>query len=88
MPHKNDLDLGRDLVFRLVDAQARRLAHAVHTVFRHRGAYQEFKPILDRQGLLQRWYDFEASAIHWALQGWTQENGLAIAGPSPATPKG
>ena len=82
VPHKNDLDLGRDLVFRFVDAQAPRLAHAVHTGFRHRGAYQEFKLILDRQGLLQRWYDFEAAAIHLALQGWTQENGLVVGGVS------
>ena len=81
MPHKNELDLGRDLVFAFVDTQAPRVAEAVHAAFLQRGAYAKFKAILDRGGLLQSWYDYEAAATRSALERWAKENGLAVGGP-------
>jgi hypothetical protein len=86
MPHKNDLDLGRDVVFAFVDSEAPQLATAVHAAFRKRGAYAKFKEILDREGMLQSWYDYEAAAIRLALTNWALEQGLVVQDPSRETP--
>lgn len=76
MPHKNDLALGRELVFGFVDAEAPQLAEQVHAAFRQKGAYGKFKTMLERAGLLERWYAFEAAATRTALLRWAKENGF------------
>jgi hypothetical protein len=78
MPHKNDLDLGRELVFEFVDSEAAQIADQVRSAFRHKGAYGKFKSILERAGLLKRWYDFESSAKKARLLCWAEENGFVV----------
>jgi hypothetical protein len=82
VPHKNDLDLGRALVFEFVETEAPRVAAAVQAAFRQRGAYSKFKAILERESLLQRWYEYEAAATRSALERWALENGLVVNGSS------
>lgn len=78
MPHKHDFDLGRALVFDFVDVEAPHLAEPVHATFRRKGAYGRFKTILERAGMLERWYAFEKAATHAALRRWAEENGFVV----------
>jgi len=79
VPHKNELNLGRELVFQFVENEAPRIETQVGAVFRQRGAYSKFKSILERSGLLQRWYEYESAATRSALERWAKENGLVVA---------
>jgi hypothetical protein len=46
VPHKNELGLGRRLVFDFVDQELPRDADAVSDFFRRRGAYARLKALL------------------------------------------
>ena len=48
----------------------------VQEIFSRRGAYARFKDLLERRGLLQRWYEYESDAEREALKVWCQENGI------------
>jgi hypothetical protein len=76
VPHKNDLDLGRDLVFSFVNAAAPDLDEQVREIFRKKGAYLRFKDLLQRRRLLEHWYDYERTETQEALVQWATENGL------------
>ena len=79
IPHKNELDLGRDLVLRFVDRELPDDLDAVEDMFRRKGAYGRFKQLLESRGALDRWHDYEDRAIEEALQGWCEENGVRVA---------
>lgn len=85
VPHKNDLDLGRDLVLRFVDEHLPDEYRTVQFYYHHRGAYARFKDLLSRLGELDRWHEYERRATELALRDWASENGLAIEPPSPKT---
>lgn len=55
-PHKNDLNLGRDMVFDFIEAVAPQHLSKVESYFRQRGAYSKFKALLERDSLLDGWY--------------------------------
>src|SRR5689334_16395944 len=46
----------------------------VRDIFGRRGAYQNFKALLNRRGVREKWYDFEAKAIEQALRTWCEDN--------------
>jgi hypothetical protein len=77
-PHKNDLDLGRDLVFRFVSEHAPHQEQRVREMFRHKGAYSHFKALLARGGLLDSWHAFEHQATRTALERWASENSFTV----------
>ncbi len=52
VPHRNELGLGRQLVYRFVEDAAPHLRHKVQEAFRRRGAYARFKALLDDNSLL------------------------------------
>ena len=78
IPHKNDLDLGRRLVFEFVESHLPDGYHRVQQIFGRRGAYGRFKDFLESKGLLQSWYDFENQRQEQALRDWCEENGIEI----------
>ena len=78
VPHKNDLDLGRGLVTRFVEAQCPDLYETIRGYFRERGAYARFKELLERKGLLEAWYRHEASETEQALRDWVAENDFQL----------
>jgi hypothetical protein len=80
VPHKNDLDLGRDLVFRFVEDQLPERYRRVRDIFSHRGAYGRFKELLAAEGLLEKWYAFEAEATEQALSEWCRANEIRLIG--------
>jgi kynurenine 3-monooxygenase len=79
IPHKNDLDLGRELVFDFVSERLPENYDQVLNIFRHKGAYSRFKSLLDSKGLLDEWYQFEDSRTKAALREWCEENGIDLA---------
>lgn len=85
IPHKNELDLGRNLVFRFIAQTLPDEEDAVHAIFKRPGAYGRFREFLERRKLLQQWYDFEATATRRAIERWCRGNGMEISpdGGSP-----
>jgi hypothetical protein len=80
VPHKNELGLGKNLV---LDFAYRHLPETVEQVldmFRRKGAYSNFKALLDEQGMLQQWYEFEASAQEKALRAWCESRSIQVNG--------
>jgi len=79
IPHKNDLDLGRELVFEFVELHLADEMTSVQRIFQERRAYGRFKDLLERKGMLQRWYDFENLREEEALHQWCTENEICLA---------
>lgn len=78
IPHKNDLSLGRELVFEFVtDHLPDEYEHARH-IFGTPGAYGRFKALLESKGLLQMWFDFEHRREEQALREWCKENEIQL----------
>lgn len=78
IPHKNDLDLGKRLVFDFVLANLPGDFDHVRQIFSRRGAYGLFKEFVESKGLLQSWYDFEAEQQERALRQWCEDNGIEL----------
>ena len=71
IPHKRDLGLGKRLAIKFVDEFSESDAERVREIFSHRGAYAQFKNLLEvLRGLLDRWYEYEAAAEKGALLKW------------------
>ena len=78
IPHKNDLDLGRNLVFEFIRKYSPQDENTVSQIFRRKGAYSKYKDFLDSKNILQKWYDFECSREQEELENWCQENNINI----------
>ncbi len=74
IPHKNELDLGRNLVFEFVEQFMPEEADKVGQIFRKRGAYSRYKDLLDSKEMLPKWYDFENRREQLELIEWCKEN--------------
>lgn len=79
VPHKADLDLGKQLAFDFTRQHMAQEYDSVRDAFRTPGAYARFKALLDRHALLQTWYDFEAKATEQALREWAEAKSLTLA---------
>ena len=84
IPHKSDLNLGRDMVLSFVDQTLPDDYGAVAGFFRSKGAYSRFKQLLESRGALEVWFTFEAHAVEVALRQWCEENRIK---PHPAQPE-
>ncbi len=78
IPHKNDLDLGKDLIFRFVAQEIPGLHEKVQRIFSRRGAYGRYKDFLADLGLLDTWYRFEAEQTKEALLTWCRDYDIQI----------
>lgn len=78
IPHKNELNLGTALVFDFVRQFLPDDYDDVRDIFRRRGAYGQFKAMLARRGVLDRWHDFSAKAEEAALRTWCADNKIEI----------
>ena len=77
-PHKNDLDLGRNLVFEFVEQFIPEQDDKVGRIFSRKGAYSRYKDFLDDIGMLEKWYEFENQRELMALMEWCEDNGVDI----------
>ena len=80
IPHKNDLDLGRDLVFEFVEQYLPGDFDRVQNIFRRKGAYGRYKDLLDDRDLSQEWYDFENTRQAETLRQWCKDNEIKLVG--------
>jgi hypothetical protein len=76
VPHKNDLQLGQSLALSFIDQEIPHEYNFAASLFRKRGAYRRFKELLQTEGLLEKWFAFEANASDLALQDWCKENNI------------
>ena len=83
IPHKNALNLGRDMVLSFVDQTLPDDYGAVAGFFRSKGAYSRFKRLLESRGVLEAWYLFEANAVEAALRQWCEENSIQLSSAQP-----
>ena len=80
IPHKNELNLGKKLIFEFISEHAPEKEERVSNIFRKKGAYSKYKDLLEEIGLLEKWYDFENSKQNEALKQWCLENGIDLIG--------
>ena len=78
IPHRNELDLGRELAIRFAAERLPRRAEKVREIFHRRGAYARFKDLLEAEGRLGEWYEFESKATDQALSGWCEVNDVTL----------
>ena len=78
IPHKNDLGLGRSLALRFVTQELPEHYGQAKAFFRSRGAYARFKQLLESEGVLEKWYQFEEESGEQALRDWCAENSIQL----------
>ena len=78
IPHKHDLDLGKNLVWEFVDLQIPGLKNKVQGIFSRRGAYSRYKAFLADLDLLDAWHRFEDERRKEALLTWCKDAGISI----------
>jgi hypothetical protein len=78
LPHKNELDLGKRLVFSFMEEFVPGDLGKVERMFSRRGAYRRFKAYLEEKDILERWYDYENSAQEAALRAWCEWNEIPL----------
>lgn len=74
LPDRRELDLGNQLAFDFAREFLPDDFDEVRDIFGRRGAYQNFKALLNRRDAREKWCDFEAKAIEKALRNWCQDN--------------
>ena len=78
IPHRNDLDLGKRLALRFVEAHLPHRYATAEQFFHHRGPYARFKDLLAADGYLEQWYAFESEATERAIQEWCAVNQIEL----------
>jgi hypothetical protein len=78
VPHTRDLDLGSRLVFRFAAQRLPRHEDEVRDIFRRKGAYRAFHALIDRLGVRDDWYAFEAAETRAALLAWAEQEGIPV----------
>ena len=78
IPHKNDLNLGRELVYEFINKNAPSCFDEVRQIFSRKGAYQRFKSLLVRHKLLDQWHAYEQTETEEALKQWCLENSIEL----------
>ena len=84
LPHKNDLNLGRDLALEFAEQHLSNDYEKVVGYFHKRGAYSRFKDLLEHRGVLERWFNHEKLATEQALRQWCSEHAIQLSFSAPA----
>mgnify|MGYP001129761215 CR=1 FL=1 len=80
IPHKSELNLGRNLVFDFAVEHLPSEYERIRSIFRNRGAYARFKLLLEASSKIEQWYKFEAEHTEKALRDWCSTQGVEISG--------
>ena len=78
IPDKKELDLGKPLVMSFAREYLPDDFDEVRYMFSKRGAYKNFRAMLIRRKVLERWYEFESKATERALREWCELNSIEI----------
>ena len=80
IPDKNDLSLGRDLVFEFAQEYLPSEYENIRSIFRRKGAYSRFKALLEHVGKVEEWYQFESKRTEQELRKWCTVQDVEING--------
>jgi|WetSurMetagenome_2_1015567.scaffolds.fasta_scaffold74013_4 hypothetical protein len=80
IPHRNELDLGRDLALEFTSKFLPGQVDKVNGIFHRAGAYSRFKDLVEKKGFLEKWYEFEKAQQDQALREWCEENDIELDG--------
>lgn len=78
IPHKQDLNLGINIALDFTHAHLPTAVEQVNSIFHRKGAYANFKSLLDKAGNIEAWYKYEAMRTEQALRLWCAEQNLDI----------
>jgi len=78
IPDRRELDLGKPLALDFARQFLPGDFDNVRQIFSRKGAYARFKDLLDRRGMLDQWYAFEAEAEESALKMWCELNSIEV----------
>jgi len=78
LPHKNDLNLGKRLALNFSYEFLPKQAEDIESIFHKKGAYSNFKYILEKSGKIQQWYAYESKAQEHALREWCAKNNIEL----------
>ena len=78
IPDRRELDLGKPLALDFARQFLPGDFDNVRQIFSRKGAYARFKDLLDRRGMLDQWYAFEAEAEESARKMWCELNSIAV----------
>jgi len=78
LPDAFDLDLKQALVWRFVRAHLPEQEPEIREFFRRRGAYGRYKSLLESEGKLEDWFEFENRSTREALVDWCRHNGISV----------
>lgn len=79
IPHRNDLDLGQNLVFEFAEQRLPSAIDQVCGFFQYAGAYSRFRDLLEQNGLLDDWHKYEADRSRAAME-WCKKNNVEVQG--------
>jgi hypothetical protein len=78
IPHKVELGLGEGLVFEFLEEYLPDDYERVRKIFRRNGAYFRYKDLLNRRGVLEKWYEIEDARETEAIRQWCEENEIEL----------
>ena len=76
LPSKQELDLGKSLVFKFIEKSLPADYDQVNSMFHKKGAYSRFKLFLEKKNMLDQWYQYEQEAQLQAIKDWCEENNV------------
>jgi hypothetical protein len=80
IPDKRELGLGKPLALDFAHEFLPGDFDEVRYMFNRKGAYRNFRSLVTRRKVLDRWYDFESKAKERALREWCESNSIELAG--------
>ena len=78
LPDKAELQLGNNLAIEFTEEHLPNDVSTVLGFFHKRGAYGNFKGLLERRGQLEAWFSYERNAKESRLRQWCADNGIEL----------
>jgi hypothetical protein len=78
IPRKQSLGLGKALALDYAEQFLPEDFDEVRNMFGRRGAYRNFRALLIKREMLERWHDFESQATDRALREWCKVNEIEL----------
>ena len=69
----NDYGILKDFMFAQEDREIR---DALYDIIHSKGVFKKFRQVVERFGILEKWYEFYAKAYEDIVKEWCEENGL------------
>lgn len=78
IPDKSDFGLGKQLAIEFARANVPEDFDQVYSIFRSKGAYSRYKHLLEKRGVLEKWYEFEEESLKNSIVEWCKDNNVTL----------